>query len=116
MTHPASRPAAPRGARSRVGRDLAAQADLVDAAAFGLEHLDLDVADIELLAGGRHASEVGDDEPADGLEAVALDVDAETLGRGVDVDLGAEHERAVAHLDDRLGLDVVLVADLARSE
>ena len=63
--------------------------------------------------GVGHAPEVGDDEAADGLEAVALDVDAEALGGRVDVDLGAEHEHAVALLDDRLGLDVVLVADLA---
>ena len=28
-------------------------------------------------------------------------------------DLAAEHERAVALVDDRLGLDVVLVANLA---
>src|SRR5689334_22358328 len=95
------------------GGGLPPQADLVDAAALRLEDLDLDVADREALARRRDAAEVRDHEPADGLEALALDVDAEALGRGVDVDLGAEDEDAVALVDDRLRLDVVLVADLA---
>jgi hypothetical protein len=56
---------------------------------------------------------MGDDEAADGLEPVALDVDAEALGGRVDVDLGAEHEDAVPFLDDGVALDVVFVADLA---
>src|SRR5687768_11398035 len=98
---------------SRASRDLAAQADLVDAPALRFEHFDFDVADVHLLARHRHPAEVRDDEAAHGLEPVALDVDAEALGGGVDVDLGAEHEDAVAFLDDRIGLDVVLVADLA---
>ena len=53
------------------------------------------------------------DVAADGLESFRLDLDAEPLAHLVDVHLGAEHVRAVALVDDRLGLDVVLVADLA---
>ena len=50
---------------------------------------------------------------ADGLEALALDLDVQPLHDLVDVHLAAEDEAAAALVDDRLGLDVVLVADLA---
>ena len=50
---------------------------------------------------------------ADGLEPLALDLDVQPLRDLVDVHLAAEDEAAAALVDDRLGLDVVLVADLA---
>ena len=53
------------------------------------------------------------DVPANCFEAVGFDLHVEPIANHVDVDLRAEHVRAVAFLDDRLGLDVVLVADLA---
>ena len=66
-----------------------------------------------VLADSRHAAEAAQQVAANRLEALALDVDAETLGQLVDVHLGAEHPGVVGLLDDRLGLDVVLVANLA---
>ena len=68
---------------------------------------------VEPLADRRHAAEVRQQIAADGLEALALDLDVQALRDLVDVHLAAEHEPAVAFVDDRLGLDVVLVADLA---
>src|SRR5262245_37313008 len=88
-------------------------ADLVHAAALGVEDLDDQAVDLEALADRRHAADVRHQVAADGLEALALDLEPEALHHFVDVDLAAEHEAAVALVDDRLGLDVVLVADLA---
>ena len=86
---------------------------LVDAPALGVEHLDGQAVDVEPLAHRRHAAEVREQITADRLESLALDVHVEPLRDLVDVDLAAEHEPAVAFVDDRLRLDVVLVADLA---
>ena len=61
----------------------------------------------------RHAPEVRQQVPADGLEPFALDVDAEPLGDLVDIHLAVEDEAAVALVHDRLGFHVVLVANLA---
>ena len=69
--------------------------------------------ELHVLARRRHAAEVGQQESADRLEALALHLDPEALGHVLDVHLAAEHEAPVALVDDRLGLDVVLVADLA---
>ena len=68
---------------------------------------------IDVLAHRRHAAEAAHEVAANRLEAFALDVHAEPLGEFVDVDLGAEDPRVVGLVDDRLGLDVVLVANLA---
>jgi hypothetical protein len=46
-------------------------------------------------------------------KAFGLDVDTEALAQFLEVYLAAEHERAVPFVDDRLGLDVVLIADFA---
>ena len=85
----------------------------MDAAALGLEHLDVQAVELERLADRRHAADARQHVAADGLEALGLDRDVEPLAHLVDARLGAEHPRAVALVDDRLGLDVVLVADLA---
>ena len=84
-----------------------------DSPALGVEHLDAEAVDVELLADRRHAAEARQKIAADRLEPLAFDVDVEPLRDGVDVDFAAEHEPAMAFVDNGLGLDVVLVADLA---
>ena len=69
--------------------------------------------DVDALADRRHAAEVRQQVAADRLEPFPLDLDAEPLRHLVDVHLAVEHEPAAAFVDDRLGLDVVLVANLA---
>ena len=60
-----------------------------------------------------HAADAGQHVAADGLEAFGLDRDVQAIADLVDAGLGAEHPRAVALVHDGLGLDVVLVPDLA---
>ena len=72
-----------------------------------------EAVELEGLPHRRHAADPRQHVAADGLEAVRLDLDAEPIAHLVDVHLRAEDARAVALVDDRLGLDVVLVADLA---
>src|SRR4029077_19075789 len=86
---------------------------LRDSPPLGVEHLDAEAVDLEMLAHGRHASDAGEEITADRLEPFAFDVDVELLRDGVDVDFAAEHETAVAFVDHRVGLAVVLVAYLA---
>ena len=50
---------------------------------------------------------------ADRFEPLALDRHAQPLHDLVDADLAAEHVAAVPFVDDRLGFDIVLVANLA---
>ena len=56
-----------------------ADANLGDPAALDLEHLDGKFVDLERLADVRHASEVRQQKPAEGLEALALDLDAQPV-------------------------------------
>ena len=86
---------------------------LVDPPALGVEHLDAQAVELEALADRRDAADVRQQIAADGLEPFALDLDVQPLRDLVDVHLAAEDEAAVAFVDDRLRLDVVLVADLA---
>ena len=69
--------------------------------------------ELERLPDGRHAADAGQHVAADGLEALGLDRHVQPIAHLVDAGLGAEHPRSVALVHDRLGLDVVLVADLA---
>src|SRR5262249_25842183 len=87
--------------------------DFVDAPPLGVDHLDAEAVDLEALADVRHTTDVVHQIAADRLEPGALDVDVEALRQLVDVHLAAEHEAAVALVDDRLGLRFVLAADLA---
>ena len=50
---------------------------------------------------------------ADGFESLALDRHPQPLHHFVDVDLAAEQKAPVPFVDDRLGFDVVFVADFA---
>src|SRR3954463_9363320 len=95
------------------GKVLPADPDLVDPPPFGIEHFDAQIVDVETLADGRQPPEVRQQEPADRFETFALDLDVEPLRDLVDVDLAAEDVAAVAFVDDRLRLLVVLVADFA---
>ena len=107
-TKPAFTPA------STLGHGLALRdADFRDAPPLGVQHFDGQAVDVEALADRRHAAETREQVAADGLEALALDVDVEPLRDVVHVHLAAEDEPAVAFVDDRLGFDVVLVANLA---
>src|SRR5689334_4735733 len=91
----------------------AAHADTADAAGFGLDDLDIEPIDLVMLAHRRHATEARQQEAADRLEAVALDIDLHQVGHLFDVHAAAEQERAVAFVDDPLDFDVVLVANFA---
>src|SRR3954467_10047755 len=59
------------------GRLVFHDPDLVDAAAFGVEHFDGQPVDVEPLAHGRHAAEVREKVPADRLKPFPLDVHVE---------------------------------------
>ena len=96
---------------TRAGRE--ADPHLVNAAPLGFQHFDLQAVELEGLADGGHAADAGQHVSADGLEPFGLDLDAEPLAHFGDVHLGAEDDRSVPFVDDRLRLDVVLVADLA---
>src|SRR4029079_2512638 len=96
----------------RVG-DLPADTHAHDATALGLEHLDVETVEIELLPDHGHAAELRQQVAADRAEALARDVDAQPAVQLGDGDLPAEHEHAVPLVLDGLGLDVVLVPDLA---
>ena len=61
---------------SAVDRRPAAHADPRDAASLGFEHFDRQAVDVEPFARRRHAAERGQQVAADGLEALALDLDA----------------------------------------
>ena len=69
--------------------------------------------DVNLFTHGRHASQMRHQKAADGLEAFTRDLDVQPLRHLVDVHLAVEEIPAVPFIDDRLGLDVVLIADLA---
>src|SRR2546421_3415492 len=84
---------------------------LVDTAALGIENLNAEAIDVKALADGRHAADLREQVAADGLESFALDLNVQSIGQLVDVHLAADDEAAVAFVDDRLGLDVVLVAN-----
>jgi hypothetical protein len=91
----------------------AAEPDLVDAPAIGFEHFDDEAIELERFARARHAAHTRQYEPGDCLGAIGLDVHTEALAHLVDVHLRAEHPRSVAFVDDRFGLDIVFVLDLA---
>ena len=97
-----------------LGLGLARHADLVDPPPLGVEHFDAQAVDLEPLADRRHAAEVRQEVAADGLEPFALDRARSAAARTSSMStLPLNDEAAVAFVDDRLGLDVVLVADLA---
>ena len=102
-------PISPARARARDAGD----ADFPHAPPLGVDHLHVKAVDVERLADRRHMSEMAQQESADGLEPFALDRHVKPVGDFVDVGGAAEHKRSVAFVDDRLGLDVVFVADLA---
>src|SRR5262245_8174103 len=91
----------------------AADADLGDAAALDLDDLEREIVDVDGLAHVRHATEVRQQIPAHGFEALALDIDVQPLTHLVDAHLAAEDETAVALVRDGLALDIVFVANLA---
>ena len=69
--------------------------------------------ELEHLPDRRHAADAREHVAADGLEAFGLDRDVQPVADFVDAGLRAEYPRAVAFIDNRLGLDVVLVPNLA---
>ena len=91
----------------------ARDAHLADAPALGVDDLHVQAVDVERLADGRHMAEMAQQKSADGLEPFALDRHVQTIRNFIDVGRAAEDERPVAFVDDRLRLDVVLVANLA---
>src|SRR5205823_2290696 len=93
--------------------DVLVDPHLADAAPLGVDDLDDEAVDIEALADARHASNLRHQEAANGLESFPLDFHIQQLRHFVDVDLAREQEAAVSLVDDRLGLDVILVANLA---
>src|SRR5262245_38173789 len=101
------------GRLGRFRNRLLADPHSIDAAPLGVEHFDREAVDVELLPDVRDAADVVHQEATHGLEAFALDLDVEPLRHLVDVHLAAEDDAAVAFVDDRLRLDVVLVANLA---
>src|SRR5688572_13419872 len=94
-------------------RDAKPESDPVDAAALGFEDLDVHAIELESLPYRRHTADACQDIATDSLEPFGLDLDVQAITDLVEVHLPAEDERSVGFLDDRLGLDVVLVADLA---
>jgi hypothetical protein len=92
----------------------AADAHFAYTAPFRIDDFDVKAIDIERLANGWDMAKVAQKEAADCLEPLALDGHVEAIADFVDVGRAAEHERAVAFLDDRLGFDVVLVTDLPK--
>jgi DNA-binding NtrC family response regulator len=90
-------------------------AHLAHAAALGIEHLHVQAVDVEGLPYRGDVPEVTQEKTADRLESFALDRHMQPLGNFVDVCRPAEHERAPDFLNDRLGLDVIFVANLAEN-
>src|SRR5688500_8065445 len=86
---------------------------LGDAPPLDLEHLEDELVDFDDLANIRHPPKLRQQESADRLEALALDIHAQTFADFIDVHLAAERKDAIAFVGHRLALDVVLVADLA---
>src|SRR5262245_39032745 len=97
------------GMRASVAHDP----DLVDAAALDFQHVDGQAVDLDAFADGRHASEMIEQISSDRLKALAFDLYPQTLADLVDVDLPVEDEPAIALVDNRLGLDVVFITNLA---
>src|SRR5205814_9556893 len=88
-------------------------AHFVDAPPLHVEHLDAQPVDLEALADLRHAPDAREQVAAERLEALTLDPDAEPRSDLVDVRLPAHDVAPVALVHDRLGLDVVFIANLA---
>ena len=86
---------------------------LVDPAPLGVDDFDAQPVDVEPLADRRDAADMRQEKAADGFESLPLDRHPQPLHDFVDVDLAAEQKAPVPFVDDRLGFDVVLVADLA---
>src|SRR5690606_40354025 len=91
----------------------AMQTDLVNAPAFGFENLDVESIEREPLAHRRHAADLRQDEPADGLEGALLDLETQALAHLANPHLRAEDERVVRLTHDGLDVAVVLVVNLA---
>src|SRR4051794_17447938 len=83
--------------------DLPRDAHPVDPPPPDLEHLNREPVDAEPVADRGHAADAREQIAADGLEAFALDLDAEPLGDLVDARLAGDDILAVAFVDDRLG-------------
>src|SRR5216684_90580 len=88
-------------------------ANFVNAPALDIEYLDRQAIDLHAFAHSRHAPEAVEEVPPDGLEPVALDLHVQAILDLVDVHFAVEDESPAPFVDDRLRLDVVLVADLA---
>src|SRR5579864_1670970 len=92
-------------------RRTSADAHPVDAPPLGVQDLDGQALDLECLADCRHAADVMHQEAAHGLETLPLNLDVEPPRNLVDAHLAAEDVLPATLVDDRLGLDVVLVPD-----
>src|SRR5687768_9963339 len=57
----------------------AADTDLADATALDFEHFERELVHLERLTDVRHPSQMREQEPADGLESLPLDLHAEAL-------------------------------------
>src|SRR5262249_28732881 len=85
--------------------------DLVHPAPLDVEYFNVQAIDVELLAYGRNAAKLRQQEAAHRLKTLAVNLDIHPLVDLVDVDLAVEHVAPATFVNDRFAFDVVLVAN-----